>query len=571
MHFDQGVLQRANVTQTEIDGVPTFYGDSAGVFTAGIGFRCGYVDESLPSRGITHLLEHLSLHGLQSPTLSINGHVDTTTTWFYAQGAVTEVVDFMATLTARLSDLPHSRAARERAVLDIESDRAGAWDHILRTRYGPSGYGLTGYSQLGLPLITEETLEAHAARYFTRQNCAVFLTSPPPANLKLNLRDGGRTYAPDPRLDRLEEGRSYLVDFDDAVVFHSPVERCTAQSVMAFVLDNRLKDHLRFNLGLSYSPMAGYRPWSPHGATVFGTIDSDAARIDSATQQAIEIMLDLTSGTLPITDQELSAYQANVALSETASAGSRDTASFFVDRHINGLDVPADLVSEVDALTPEDLATAGLLLANKLVVGVPEGSVKHLSNWTRVNPGVSGGLSGTFFAARDARNHESLVIGADGVGIHEDCAPFVSARDVAGVLTYSNGARVVLGNDSAALTIVPNQWHKGPDAIKLIDQTFAPLLIPTDLDGPEYTPAKQLNWLDSFFLGLSVVVAIAAAIIAPLLMILPSCISAASYWVEHSTSSRTAINRGVTQTVLRGWVPGHFTGDLGRSGAIANS
>lgn len=47
--------------RTSTSGVPTFWTDGPGRFSAGLVFRVGRVDETLVTSGITHLVEHLAL------------------------------------------------------------------------------------------------------------------------------------------------------------------------------------------------------------------------------------------------------------------------------------------------------------------------------------------------------------------------------------------------------------------------------------------------------------------------------------------------------------------------------
>ena len=49
-------------TRTTIDGIPVILAPGRDPrVTAGLAFRVGWADETLPTRGITHLVEHLAL------------------------------------------------------------------------------------------------------------------------------------------------------------------------------------------------------------------------------------------------------------------------------------------------------------------------------------------------------------------------------------------------------------------------------------------------------------------------------------------------------------------------------
>ena len=48
------------IHQTEVDGIPCLWADLPGELGATLIFRVGMADESLVTRGITHLVEHLA-------------------------------------------------------------------------------------------------------------------------------------------------------------------------------------------------------------------------------------------------------------------------------------------------------------------------------------------------------------------------------------------------------------------------------------------------------------------------------------------------------------------------------
>lgn len=557
--IDDELLAEAGVTRGMYDGVMGFCGDHQGPFTAGIGFRCGVVDESLPTRGITHLLEHLALHGLHTRTLNINGQVDGTSTWFFAQGSEPDVIEFLSVLTTRLTNLPDDRTERERAVLDIESEQSNPYDHIVRARYGPHGYGLTGYSQLGLANLTIEDLRAYAAKYFTRDNSAMYFSREPTSAVRLSLPSGTPINPPDPRRDLLGEGPSFTTGFDDALVFHSPVERSTAQSLIAYVLDCRLRDRLRFDEAIAYSPTCTYRATAPGAAVTFGSVDSDAERIDVATRTALSIIHELTAWTAPITQGEIADYRTSVAMANDQLKNSPSAPAFFADRQIQGLDVPRDFIDEIDLVSDTALQLAASAFADKLVVSVPESLAARMDGWKKIEPGLNGGFAGTAYIARGAARNETLVISPEAVGVHEDHATFYSINNIAAVVCYSNGSRVLVGSDSATVTVVPSAWYRSAELVAQIDEYFSDQLVLRGGDGPTFTPPATSNVKGITFLVLIAVALVALVIASPLYGIAAAGIGgwlAYQRWglpaIRHYRSGKPT-NRfvGVTTEILR--------------------
>jgi hypothetical protein len=49
------------IHRTEVDGIPCFWADLPEEFEARLSFRVGAYDETLATRGATHLIEHLAI------------------------------------------------------------------------------------------------------------------------------------------------------------------------------------------------------------------------------------------------------------------------------------------------------------------------------------------------------------------------------------------------------------------------------------------------------------------------------------------------------------------------------
>ena len=112
--------------RTSIDGVETFWAPCEGPLRCVLSFRNGMADETYLTAGISHVVEHLALFGLEDASRHNNGYVDATTTVFHTQGSADEVATFLTRLTAQLSHLPLQRLEQERSVLAAEAAmRAG--------------------------------------------------------------------------------------------------------------------------------------------------------------------------------------------------------------------------------------------------------------------------------------------------------------------------------------------------------------------------------------------------------------------------------------------------------------
>src|SRR3712207_4919514 len=132
-------------------GVPVYVVDGVGPARCALMFRVGRSDETLVTGGVTHLIEHLALFPLGDQPYQYNGFVEPHRTVFHAAGRPEECVEFLASVTSSLADLPMHRLEHEHRVLGAETEGRGGslFDAIVTYRFGPRGLGLVGYPQFG--------------------------------------------------------------------------------------------------------------------------------------------------------------------------------------------------------------------------------------------------------------------------------------------------------------------------------------------------------------------------------------------------------------------------------------
>ncbi|HEY6429174.1 MAG TPA: hypothetical protein VIX84_18285, partial [Acidimicrobiales bacterium] len=108
----------------EVDGVTVLSVDEnevQGPLQACLVFGVGRADETLPTSGISHVVEHLTLQPTQTKAYSWNGSVGCVATRFYATGQPDDVVGFFAQVCKRLSHPPVDRLVDELRVLQVET------------------------------------------------------------------------------------------------------------------------------------------------------------------------------------------------------------------------------------------------------------------------------------------------------------------------------------------------------------------------------------------------------------------------------------------------------------------
>ena len=238
-----------------VDGVPVFSAAGPERVTAGLVFGVGFRDETFATREVTHLVEHLAMSALPKSALRCNGVTDVDSTTFYATGRPAAVRDFLEAVCRALSDLPLERMPTEVGVLQAESCGTGysTAAAMWAARYALTGPGLTVADGPGPDCLTPEVVRAHAARWFVRENAALWWHGEVPAGLRLPLPAGARPVRP--RLvARPQQGPVWTTGEAPGVGLLLADEQPydTALRMGVEVLSERLRDVARHGRGLSY-------------------------------------------------------------------------------------------------------------------------------------------------------------------------------------------------------------------------------------------------------------------------------------------------------------------------------
>lgn len=123
----------------QVDGVPVVVVEAAGPSRCALIFRVGRADETLPTSGITHLVEHLAMHAVGRTRYDTNAFVDPLRTVFHATGTPEQLTSFLQTVTGALAELPLHRLDGERRIVQTEAAGRGRgpYDEMLTFRFGP--------------------------------------------------------------------------------------------------------------------------------------------------------------------------------------------------------------------------------------------------------------------------------------------------------------------------------------------------------------------------------------------------------------------------------------------------
>jgi hypothetical protein len=262
--------------RTVESGVPVFRIESVGSTRAGLVFRVGEADEPAAQRGVSHLVEHLTLGLLDEPGLSFNGFVGPSTTEFVVEGTAADAGRFLQSVSRGLAALPEERLAMERQVLLTEA--AGRAPNLITEllfwRYGLRGLGGTALREFGLDWLGAAEAAAWVAHGFTRDNAAVWIAGPDPdqVSVDLDLSAGPRLPAPS-----LADGPYYLPGWANGpprVVGLGLVgPRSIALGTATDLLAEHLRTRLRVEQGVSYNVTGTYLPLDADHAHVLLAAD----------------------------------------------------------------------------------------------------------------------------------------------------------------------------------------------------------------------------------------------------------------------------------------------------------
>ena len=459
-----------------MDGVPTLLTPSPGPTHAGLTFRVGQADETLARRGITHLVEHLTLHHLGMADYHYNGATGDVVTTLHLQGSDDDVLRFISAVCDSLTDPPLDRLEMEREILRTEASNRSrsALAPMSLWRYGAQGHGLPSYPEYGLSMLGSDDVRAWIARYFTRSNAVFWIAGRGvPNGLRLNLPFGVAQPLP-PVTSALPTTPAYFCGCPSTVGFEGVVPRSVAASVFAGVLERELFRSLRQESGLSYTATAAYEPRGDGYASVMALADSLAEKQDAVVGGFIDVLAKLRVGRLGQSDLDAVRGKAHDALtSPEADAVRLPTQAF---NHLMGVPVLAsvDNLANIEAVTLDDLrAVATDVFATGLLM-VPEGTSADWAGFAAAPTSSTRTVAGTTYNLRVGDDRQ-LIIGDEGVtavGPHGRAT--VAFGQCAAVLAWPDGGRLVIGTDSIVCRIEPTIYQVDTDVIRSIDAQIDP-------------------------------------------------------------------------------------------------
>lgn len=480
---------------TEVDGVPCFWADAPGPCSAGLLFRVGRADETLPTAGVTGLVQRLALAEVGHQRYDYDGRVDTATTAFYATGESGEVLSFLWQVCGALRSLPLERIDSEGRVLAIEHEREppSLTERMLMMRFGAVRYGLPFYEPMGLRSAGADQLTAWSAHWFARGNAVMWMTCPPPGELRLALPEGGRVTPPPPETMPGLDLPAYAAAGTGAVGSAMVARRSAAIAVAGRTAADRVRARLGPDVEVAtwQFPLAGDLT---HRSLSIECEDDQAAEAVAAVVGAY----DAIAAEGPTPEELAAAHDSALAalVADEAVAGG-------LDRMAVGelLGAPRlwkeELAREAEVVSYAEVAAAlREALATQLLIA-PAAVPKPDERWHDY-PWFSRDRIQGMELKPLGRSAVRLVVGQDGVShVAKDQgrASTVHFAELAAAVQEPDGSLTLIGRDGAVVPIDPHAFRGAGKVIADLERTLPPDLIvpPREAGGLEQLARRKLR------------------------------------------------------------------------------
>jgi zinc protease len=484
------------IERTSVDGVTVLRSDAAfGRYAAGLVFRVGRFDEALPSAGLTHLVEHLTLRGRHKAAYQFNAQVSGLYTSFIMESADPgDVADYVAVVCQGLAADHSAALPQEKRVLRTEAASrggGGALGACLVERYGAAGPGLYGYSELGLHRLDWAEIDAWRRRWFTAGNAVLWISGPVPPGLRIAL-PAGEPVRPDPVRALGVPLPGCLVTRTGGVAMSMVAPRSAATSMAVDVIERRCTEVLRHERGLSYGVTSTAEPVDATLMHAWLAADALTEQLSSAAHAMLGTAEEIAAnGARP---PEIADYARRLRESfESVAAGParlhRQAERVLLGDAAGAARQPADLLRRAAEMDGAEVGAAAGRLLGSLIVATPQqvpavlGRMPPLPAW----PAETGTADGQPVTSLDGNS--VLTAGETGVTFAPgDADHRVTVRydSLAAMLCWNDQKRTLIGADGFALVLDPAQWPDGAALVASVaGRVPERLRVPLDSPGPK--------------------------------------------------------------------------------------
>jgi hypothetical protein len=483
--------------QASVDGIPVLRSASvSGRHTVALLFRVGRFDETLPTAGITHLVEHLTLSRHHKALYNFNATVSGRFTAFFAEtGDPADVADFVAAVCGGLAADYADGLDREKRILRTEAasrGSAGPLGLCLNERYGALGPGLVNYQEYGLHRVGWEEIERWRRRWFVASNAVLWVHGDLPPDLRIDLPAGPAPVqvpgaAAQQPLELTLPG--YLVTGRGGVGLSLLGNQSVVDHVALHILRERLTHVLRHERGLSYGVQVASELID--AVRVHTWITADALPEQTATVAHAMLTTFETLASAGSTGEELTEYGRRRRAFLEGPGGPPTALNRRAQKLLYGQPVvPLEqTIQQASELGHDAVGQAAADLLGQVIVVVPSGvpavrgRMPQLPVWSKdTTPGT---------AAKSVDSDATLTLGDEGVMLtfspdHPERRLTVRFGAVVALLRWNDGKQSLAGTDGFVLHIDPDEWPDGAALLETIGRHVDPSLVVTiDQPGPD--------------------------------------------------------------------------------------
>ena len=484
-----------------VDGVRVLhFPDQSGLTEATLIFGVGQRDETLPTLGTLHALEHAVMAGVRRTPIDINGSVGVSTTQFTATGSTTLVSAFLTGVCEGLADPPTDRLHHEARVLEAEGDGDGTpMSYAAVARYGYRGLGVIDGPGPGPSGVRAEIVRSVAAQWFSAANALLVVEGDWLEDLRLPLPGGPRPHHASPPVRRVPRPSAITVNGPACELnLVLPAEPATLTWLTAAVLDDRLTEALRHERGLVYT--VDVDPIRiPGGFDVTVRTDPTPDRVADCVRAMVETVRALVSD--GPTEAEVTHAKAVLAESLQGRDGEIGRIAKSAIDELIGLPTEPITLSTLASYDRGAIADQLRHVADDLLYVVDEAVEPDCASLglevIELGPTSPGPLpSGEVFRppllalalAKDARASR-VALTSDGLAhAFDGRVQRVTWAEVAGVLRDEDGDLVVYGLDGQTVAVGPTLYKHGRRLVDAVLANVAGDLVydaPPDPDEPK--------------------------------------------------------------------------------------
>jgi len=480
----------SQISHRDIGGVPVLWAPQpqGSPFLAQLVFRVGISDETLPFRGITHLVEHLALPVTHTPPVEFNGVVMGSFTRFWFSGPREAVLRLLEETCTALADPPLSRLDRELLLLTTEAETyaPGALGGALALRFGAAGHGLPGFGDVGLPRLTRDDVSRWAAERFNLGTVSLAFSGEPPPKLELPLPDGTRVDpAPLKPIRDLDTPSVFAYAAEGGVWATLTGRRSYEMNAVLWTLQQRLSHRLRGRRSLSYNVVVDFEPLTSGQLHVFAHADCLLQNQD-AVAATIVATIDELAANGP-TGIELEEYVAERERDDANDAFLAEMLFWHAGEAAFGqpFKSPADLSAGARGVDSATAADALREASSTLMLGIAPGGSVPTGRFTRYPLDSRHRVEGRRYRRRGLRflgrkdNEQQLIVGPEGITLvgedpflEEKYVRTVLFKELAAAVFFEDGVIELYGLDGHLIVVDLMIWRRSDALTDLIKQSI---------------------------------------------------------------------------------------------------